>query len=145
MDRKRKRSSSGWRSFSASSRTLRLKCSQDSSRLKNRLGPNESTPALASSGCSCSGKVMNNLVNFASSGRLSAPRAWMLPWHCITCVTAMANRPSLLLRRNLSPQHLRHELTADLAAGAEGRPVYCRDHDRRSGKRPLDAQRERLE
>src|SRR3990172_1910689 len=51
-------------SVPAPSRTLRLKCSQESSRLKNRLGPNAAMPAFASSGCTCSGKVMNNLVNF---------------------------------------------------------------------------------
>src|SRR6476661_1638050 len=122
MDRKRKRSSSGWRSFSASSRTLRLKCSQDSSRLKNRLGPNEATPALASSGCSCSGKVMNNLVNFAFSCRLSAPRARMLPWQLY---------------------HLRYG--DGQAPRSERGPVDCRNHHRGSSKRPLDAEREKIE
>ena len=38
MDRKRSRSRTGWFSFSASSSTRRLKCSQESSRLMNRSG-----------------------------------------------------------------------------------------------------------
>ena len=38
IDRKRSRSSSGWRGFSASSSTRSLKASQDSSRLKKRSG-----------------------------------------------------------------------------------------------------------
>ena len=38
MDRKRRRSSKGWRGFLLSARTRRLKASQDSSRLWNRAG-----------------------------------------------------------------------------------------------------------
>jgi hypothetical protein len=39
-----------------------LKCSQESSRLKNRDGPKAATPAGASEGCTCSCNVILNLV-----------------------------------------------------------------------------------
>ena len=57
----------------------------------------------------------------------------------------MANSPASLLGRNLRPQHLRYELAADLSPRSERRPVYCRNHIGRRGKRSLDAEREKIE
>src|SRR4029078_4157194 len=62
IERTRSRASSGCVSFSASSSTLRLKSSQESSRLKKRLGPKAATPGLGF-GCSTfSCKVIFNLL-----------------------------------------------------------------------------------
>ncbi len=47
IDRKRNRSSSGWRALPASSSTRRLNCSQDSSRLMKRLGCCASSSGLS--------------------------------------------------------------------------------------------------
>ena len=64
IDRKRSRSSSGWRSLSASSSTRALKASQDSSRLMKRSGARASIPPEAGTGPFLSAGSISSMAIF---------------------------------------------------------------------------------
>ena len=94
MERKRRRSSSGWCSFSASSRTRKLKASQDSSRLmyrsRNAFGACGAGAGIRAAAALPAGAVTGLAAGMASEcGRSSMFRSQSHP--------AGRRRPNLLL------------------------------------------------